>query len=78
MVRQACKTWIRSGSSGDSKDAQAGCNQGCFEADSGSKSGKTLEGSKINGKCKKVELILSLPSLRIYQFATLHSNRISL
>lgn len=76
-MRRGCKTWMRSASAGDSKDAWAGCNQDCFEADPGSKSGKTLNGSKINGKGRKAELILSVPSLRIYQFATLHSNRIS-
>lgn len=71
-MKWGCKTWMRGASAGDSKDARAGCNQDCFEADPGSKSGK-----RLNGKGRKAELILSVPSLRIYQFATLHSNRIS-
>lgn len=78
LERQGCKTWIRSASAGDSRNAWAGCNQDCFEADSGSKSGKTLDRSKINGKGRKVELIILVPSLRIYQLAALHSNRISM
>lgn len=78
LVRRGCKTWIKRAGAGDSKDAWAGCNHDCFEVDSGSESGKALGRSKINGKGRKVELIISVPSSRIYQFATLHSNRISM
>lgn len=61
-----------------SKDPWADCDQDCFEADSGYKSGKTLDWNKINGEGRKVELLLSVPALRIYQFAPLRSNRTSM
>ena len=61
-----------------SNDPWADCNQDCFEADSGYKSGKTLDWNKLNGEGRKVELLLSVPALRIYQFATLHANRTSM
>lgn len=49
-----------------SNDPWADCDQDCFEEDSGYKSGKTLDCNKINGDGRKVELLLSLPALRIY------------
>lgn len=67
-----CKCWRLS------KDPWADSDQGCFEADSGYKAGKTLEWSKLNGNSGKAELLLSVTASRIYQFATLHSNRMSM
>lgn len=61
-----------------SNDPWADCDQDCFEADSDHKSGKTLDWNKLNGEGRKMEFLLSVPALRIYQFATLHLNRTSM
>lgn len=58
-----------------SKDPWADCEQDCFEAYTDYKSGKTLNWNKLNGEGRQVELLLSVTALRIYQFITLHSNR---
>lgn len=61
-----------------SKGPWEDCEQDCFETYSGYKSGKMLNWNKLNGEGRKVELLPSVPALRIYQFTTLHSNRTSM
>lgn len=56
-----------------SKGPWADCDQDCFEAYSGYKSGKKINWKKANGESRKVELPHSVADLKICRFTTLSS-----